>query len=179
MAITNHERIGKALEILNKGLLPFVEQELQAHFGDNWLEAVRESFRKDHVHVTKQGAVKWDTQAILGVMLNHWNTVFAKTLAHADRSLVFELKETRNKWAHQNGFSSDDTYRALDSMHRLLQSVAAPEAEELARQKQQLLRVSFEEQARGQTRKTIALEIEGVESVGLKPWRTTWSSREG
>ncbi len=30
MAITNHERVGKALEHLNTGLRPFVERELKA-----------------------------------------------------------------------------------------------------------------------------------------------------
>ena len=30
MAITNHERVGKALELLRDGLAPFVERELQA-----------------------------------------------------------------------------------------------------------------------------------------------------
>jgi len=30
MAATNHERVGKALELLNRGLMPFVERELRA-----------------------------------------------------------------------------------------------------------------------------------------------------
>ncbi len=30
MAITNHERIGKAMEWLRAGLAPFVEREVQA-----------------------------------------------------------------------------------------------------------------------------------------------------
>ena len=30
MAITNHERVGKALELLREGLAPFVERELEA-----------------------------------------------------------------------------------------------------------------------------------------------------
>ncbi len=51
MAITNHERVGKALELLKAGLAPFVE-----------------------------------------------------------RSLLSELRDQRNKWAHQQTFSSDDAY---------------------------------------------------------------------
>ena len=31
MAITNHERVGKALELLREGLLPFVERELSSN----------------------------------------------------------------------------------------------------------------------------------------------------
>ena len=30
MAITNHERVGKALDLLNSGLMPFFERELTA-----------------------------------------------------------------------------------------------------------------------------------------------------
>jgi hypothetical protein len=33
MAVTNHERVGKALDLLKDGLAPFVERELKADFG--------------------------------------------------------------------------------------------------------------------------------------------------
>lgn len=42
-----------------------------------------------------------------------WNDVFRRTLGAAERSLLSELR--RNTWAHQQAFSSDDAYRALDS----------------------------------------------------------------
>jgi hypothetical protein len=38
MAQSNHERVGKALEILNKGLLPFIEREMQIVYGARWLQ---------------------------------------------------------------------------------------------------------------------------------------------
>ena len=34
MATTNHERVGKALELLKGGLGPFVEREFASIFGD-------------------------------------------------------------------------------------------------------------------------------------------------
>ena len=34
MALTNHERVGKALELLKTGLLPFIERELKAKYGN-------------------------------------------------------------------------------------------------------------------------------------------------
>jgi len=37
MALSNHERVGKALDILNAGLRPFVERELQAAYGKEWV----------------------------------------------------------------------------------------------------------------------------------------------
>jgi len=36
MAITNHERVGKALELLTGGLQPFVERELKNVDAPNW-----------------------------------------------------------------------------------------------------------------------------------------------
>jgi hypothetical protein len=38
MALSNSERIGKGLELLKAGLIPFVEQELKAVYGDEWKE---------------------------------------------------------------------------------------------------------------------------------------------
>ena len=34
MAITNHERVGKALELLKEGLGPFVEREFKSTYKD-------------------------------------------------------------------------------------------------------------------------------------------------
>ncbi|MGB9625312.1 MAG: Swt1 family HEPN domain-containing protein [Phycisphaerae bacterium] len=170
MAITNHERVGKALELLNAGLKPFVERELKAALGEKWEEAAREGQREDRSG-RKAPKLHWDTQTLLGVMWNHWNDVFNKTLGTAERSLVSELRDTRNKWAHQEAFSSDDAYRALDSIARLLTAVSAGEAEEIEKQKQELLRVRFEQQRRAEMRKTAVAGVEGKPASGLKPWR--------
>ena len=114
---------------------------------------------------------RWDTQAILAIIWDHWNDVFRNTLGQAERSLVNELREVRNKWAHQEPFSTDDAYRALDSLVRLLKAVSAPEAEEVDTQRQELLRVRFEEQARRETRRAAVAPVEGRPAGGLKPWR--------
>ena len=97
--------------------------------------------------------------------------MFRNTLGQAERSLVNELREVRNKWAHQEPFSTDDAYRALDSLVRLLKAVSAPEAEEVDTQRQELLRVRFEEQARRETRRAAVAPVEGRPAGGLKPWR--------
>src|SRR6266700_4147346 len=92
--------------------------------------------------------------------------------AWAKRSLVSEMREVRNKWAHQEPFSTDDAYRALDSVQRLLTAVsAADQATEVERQKQELLRIRFEDQARKEVRKAAVAPIEGQPTVGLRPWR--------
>jgi len=42
MAITNRDRVGKALEILGDGLSSFVERELRAVLANKWQEAFSE-----------------------------------------------------------------------------------------------------------------------------------------
>src|SRR5262249_29115381 len=57
------------------------------------------------------------------------------------------------------------------SVHRLLVAISAPEATEVYKQKQELLRVRFEEQARRETKKAAVAPIEGQPVAGLRPWR--------
>jgi len=137
MAKSNHGRVGDALELLNRGLRPFVERELQAMHGDQWQEMVAQTLREDRgaVKATKKDEISWDTHSLLTVMWDQWNAVFRNTLGHTERSLVSELRDVRNRWAHQTPFSSDDAYRALDSIGRLLTAISAPEAKELEEQK--------------------------------------------
>jgi len=100
---------------------------------------------------------------------NTWTEVFRNTLGKAERSLVTELIDTRNRWAHQTPFSGDDADRALDSANRLLTAVSAPEADEVGKMKMELRRQIFEEQSRSERRKgsTIESQVTGT----LTPWR--------
>src|SRR5205085_2476149 len=97
--------------------------------------------------------------------------VFRLTLGPAERSLLSELRDHRNRWAHQEAFSSDDAYRALDSAGRLLGAVAAPQSSDVDKIKMELLRLRFDEQARSEKRKSAGTAIEGAVASGLKPWR--------
>lgn len=133
------DRIARALDLLTQGVSPFVERELQAFYRDNWQEAARGSFREDRgVAINKGEQIRWDTHSLLTVMWDQWNGVFRTKLGHAERSLVSELREYRNRWAHQQQFSFEDTYRILDSVERLLTAVSAPEAD-LVRQERRTL----------------------------------------
>jgi len=172
MAISNHERVRKSLELLNKGLMPFIEREMKAAHGDRWMQIAQQTLGDiRHQQFQKEGP-KWDTQAILSVMWDNWNTVFNKVLSQSERTLVSELKSIRNKWAHQEAFSTDDTYRAIDSCGRLLISVsAAEEAAEMERQKQEILRIRFDEQRKKEENRAAVAPIEGKPMAGLKPWR--------
>ncbi len=172
MAISNQDRINKALEVFNKGLAPFVEREMQNHFGDEWQTKIRENLNDKLFEMNAQAKLlQWDSSSLIGTMLGFWNEVFSKTLGNSDRSLVFEIKDARNRWAHQQQISLDDAYRALDSMQRLLVAVNSPEAEELDNQKHQIMRQRYEAQSRKEMRKAVETPIESHTNGGLKPWR--------
>jgi hypothetical protein len=170
MAITNHERIGKAMELLMVGLAPFVERELRDVFGNDSLTQARRIMGEDRLLANKSLS-EWDATALLKLMWESWNEVFRRVLGFAERSLISELRDVRNKWAHQQPFSTDDAYRGLDSVGRLLTAVSAPQADEIEKIKMELLRLRFDEQVRGEKRKSAGTAIESAASINLKPWR--------
>jgi len=173
MATTNYDRVTKVMDLLKTGLQPFVEREMKAQHSQLWLVEARASVAETQAHLFSDSAEpEWDAASLLAVMWNQWEKVFRKTLGRAERSLISELREVRNKWAHQNAFSSDDAYRALDSAGRLLSAVTAtPQVDEVEKLKTELLRVRFDEQVRSEKRKTAGTPIEGAASANLKPWR--------
>ncbi len=80
MAITNYERVGKALEQLKIGLGPFAGREIKAAIAANSLtmDKVR-GFVEDPMLANKP-IEEWDTSALLKLMWDTWHEVFKKTL---------------------------------------------------------------------------------------------------
>jgi predicted AAA+ superfamily ATPase len=173
MAITNHERVGKAMELLREGLLPFVERELKTEYGEEtWFEETKRTLTQQQLKfVEKKGKPEWDVAMLLTVLWNNWEKVFRKILGRGDRSLVSELTDARHKWAHQQAFSTDDAYRVMDSIGRLLTAVSAPQSTELDKMKMELLRLRFDEQVRGERRKAGGSLVETAAAGALPPWR--------
>ena len=104
MAITNHERVGKAMESLKGGLAPFVSREfINQHKGQTArvLQQILDAPPQD----PKKPFHDMDTAALLKVMWESWNEVYRNTLGRAERTLVAELRDIRNRWAHQGSFS--------------------------------------------------------------------------
>lgn len=170
MAITNHERVGKALELLKSGLRPYIERELRARYGGRWGAEAKALLNDTRLSGPGSDALN-DVAASLVIMDRTWADIFRNTLGKAERSLVNEIIDVRNRWAHQNPFSSDDTDRALDSIARLLTAVSAPEAADVEKMKMELRRVIFDEQMRREKRKGSGTAIEGPATGALKPWR--------
>src|SRR2546425_1102577 len=171
MAMTNHERVGKALDLLKSGLGPFIQRELTSVYKDRALIEARRLLPVDDRLNSNRPIDQWDAAVLLKVMWDAWNDVFGRTLGRAERSLVQELRDWRNKWAHQEPFSSDDADRALDSMARLLTAISAVQADEVGKMKMELRRLTFDEQVRSEKRKAGGSLIEAASTGTLKPWR--------
>lgn len=163
MAVSNRDRIGKALELLTQGLKPFVNRELASTYKNQWRSVVKQ-----------EGAdpSNMDAYALLKIMRGHWNEVFKNVLGNTERTIVHELYDVRNEWAHQGKFSYDDAYRALDSVERLLRAVSAPDQAAQVEALKQDLRVRWvQQEAAEQVRRQSLAPIRSRAAGGLKPWR--------
>ncbi|NNN09184.1 MAG: ATP-binding protein [Acidimicrobiaceae bacterium] len=171
MATTNRDRINRTLDLLRDGLGPFVERELLRVSKVDVTTLAERYLPDDRINRGKPPH-EWDTGTLLKAMWDTWQSVFHTPLGHSERSLVSELRNVRNNAAHQQTFSFDDTYRALDSAERLLNAVSAAEqADEIARSKAELLRLRHEEQSRTERKKATEATVSSQGSVQLPPWR--------
>ena len=170
MAITNRDRVDRALELLRQGLAPFVESEVGTMDPADRRALIARVGSDDRL-ITNRPFAQWDVAALLKLMWEGWRDLFSLSLGHAERAIVSELREYRHRWAHQQPFSYDDTYRVMDSVERLLTAVSAPQAAEVQKLKMELLRLRFDEQVRGEKRKNAGGAIETVALHHLKPWR--------
>lgn len=167
MALSNRDRIGRAFELLAAGLGPYVDRRMRAvsQSGDGWLRAWVSSATPP----IRSEVSLADPALQLRVMAESWDVAFRPELARSDRNLVFELRDVRNRWAHNDAFTVDDAYRGLDSIERLLTAVDASEATEVGRAKEDLMRARYEAQARRAEPRADAMLTEPA--AGLKPWR--------
>lgn len=171
MAITNHERVGKAMDLLKAGLGPFVDREFQSALNQGKVTAEILAPFTDDPKLGNKPPSEWDVSPLLRMMWDTWNAIFRTTLGFAERSLVSELRNHRNAWAHQETFSSDDAYRVFDSAGRLLSAISATQADDIEKMKMELLRLRFDEQVRGEKRKAGGSLIDISVGGALKPWR--------
>jgi hypothetical protein len=167
VALSNRERVGKAFELVATGLAPYVERRMRAvsRSGKDWVrEFVERSSPPIRGNVSTQ-----DPAFLLRVIVDAWDRGFSSELSKTDRNLVFELRDVRNKWAHNEAFTVGDAHRALDTAERLLGSIDAREAIEIGRSRDELMRLHYETQARRAAPTSEALLTQPA--GGLRPWR--------
>jgi hypothetical protein len=140
----NKELVDKALEeILVPGLKPFIQRQMKKAYGKNWLQDARGCLQDYHF---EGDDLKWkDPQVVLQLISYQWDKAFyvRQKFDRFERSLVNELLEVRNEVKHNDlqKFDNDYTFRALDSMARLLAATDAKKAaQEIEQQKEEFRR---------------------------------------
>lgn len=178
MRISNHERIGKGLQILRGGLLPYALRELKSAYKERWWEsgvkpvlsntAGRDAWTDSGSPEERFAGL--DIQALLAVMWENWNDVFENDLGHIGRGYVSEVRKAGSAWAQQQPFSPEDAFRALDTMTRLLEIMHGPGVEELRALSRTMMFQQVEAESKRELQKSAAAVSNGT-AQGLRPWR--------
>ncbi|GGL28051.1 Swt1 family HEPN domain-containing protein [Planomonospora parontospora] len=169
MALSNRDKIGRGLEILGKGLEPFVDMmmDMATPGSGDWVKLIEA--RDAQKHGTNKVYEKTDVRFLLRVMTEEWK-VFKDRLSRVEQNFPSELREVGNKWAHTKPFSADDTYRALDTMERLLTAIGAMDrADEVRKLRLDHQRSLYDSEARKVAQSMSSMPI--IEATGVRPWR--------
>lgn len=96
IAVSRHAVVAEIFELLAHNLGPFIDERMAIHFEDepSWAEAAANRLGRPAEH----GAT--DPFFQLLVLRRFWGPVFAEFYQHDLRSLIGELIEVRNQWAH-------------------------------------------------------------------------------
>ncbi|MCF2525903.1 Swt1 family HEPN domain-containing protein [Yinghuangia soli] len=173
MALTNNEKVLRGFDQLLGGMRPWVDMRMsaQAPAGKDWVESVAAE------DAAKFGTSKTysrdDVRFLLRLVTERWK-VFEKDLSRPQSALASELRETANAAHHGEKFSSNDTYRALDTIERLLTVIGATdEADAVAKVRMEHQREVFEKQTRNRVaRESQAVKVTGMQAgTAIKPWR--------
>lgn len=105
--------VSEGLFSLAVGLRPYVESRVRCVYRDAGLAT---------------DVLTWDSQALMVFMWDRWNDLFRNELSFVERSLISELRDFRNRWAHQDYLEESDVYRVLDDIERLLKAVNSAES---------------------------------------------------
>jgi uncharacterized protein len=171
MAKSTRQYVFEGMELLPAALIPFVEKRLESSLTGHWQVQVSEKL--PGLKPNGKGQVNWDQSALLNAMDRFWMEAFKTVLGRAERSIVNELVDVRNKLSHNEPFTYDDAERALDSMRRLMDAISAGEvSEQLSKMRDTILRTKFTELQRNEERrKSQKLDISVETVAGLLPWR--------
>jgi len=123
MAKSTRQYVFEGMELLPEALTPFVEKRLESALKGHWQVQVLEKL--PGLKPNRDGHITWDQAALLNAMDRFWMDAFKTVLGRAERSIVNELVDVRNKLSHNESFTYDDAERALDSMRRLMEAISA------------------------------------------------------
>ncbi|WP_431796044.1 Swt1 family HEPN domain-containing protein [Microbacterium enclense] len=143
MTIDTRQIIGGSVDDLAEGLRPFIERVFAERLpdGQSWVQIVAHEDElagrpTAHHHANDVGLML----RVMTEKLGNLGYPFDGHLSRQAANWASEMREVRNKHAHQVEFSPAETYRALDSAELLLREVgAADEAQRIAARKPAVL----------------------------------------
>lgn len=143
MAIETRQIIGGSVDDLAEGLRPFIERVFAERLpdGPSWVQILAHKDElagrpTSHHHANDVGLML----RVMTEKLGNLGYPFDGHLSRQATNWASELREVRNKHAHQVEFSLAETYRALDSAELLLREVGADvEAQRIAARKPAVL----------------------------------------
>ncbi|OBG23495.1 DNA helicase [Mycolicibacterium celeriflavum] len=134
-----HAAIGETINLLIGGLTPFVQRVMSAALppGVPWPEVLR---RKDAASGRRTGEYRiGDLSLMLRAMterLGDMGYPFSHHMSRQAQNYASELRDVRNRWAHNETFTAAEAYRAIDTAELLLRAIGAEnEASQVAQLK--------------------------------------------
>jgi Swt1-like HEPN len=107
-----HVRVGKVLLIVQAALRPFVIEQMNDRYGENWPEMANPlggSQTKD---------AQFDVYALLKIIIDQWRELFFSVFSNRSaRSVVGAALDVRNRHAHAS--RPFDDFEALDALSDL------------------------------------------------------------
>lgn len=175
MALSNRDRVGQMFEVLAPELDEFIQKSVGPDIAADaiWTSLVelRDTTKgitgKQYSRTDPQVQLRMITQGIANQVKKGWYP-FSAHLSQAQMSLASELFGVRNSWAHNDPFSNDDAYRALDTAERLLKAISSGSAaDQVQKLRLDLRRVTADKD----DKKTVKNAVVNATSAGLPAWR--------
>ncbi|MFA9430731.1 dynamin family protein [Egicoccus sp. AB-alg2] len=120
VAETPRETVDRILIALAAELAPLAERRLRPHYEgrDDWLQ--RANAR--HGKPDRTAAIN-DPAAVISAILGTWDQVWKPLAKHrSTRSYLHEVRDVRNRWAHNQPLDWGDVRRLNDTAFRILES---------------------------------------------------------
>ncbi len=103
---------------------------MRSEYKDRWLEKARLSLADFRASYT--GGVNLDVQALIRIATDRQHQALYNALSPRERTYLHELRDVRNRHAHQNQFEERDVERALDTLELFLKTIQSPELARIA-----------------------------------------------
>lgn len=175
MAPSNRQRIGHMFELIAPALDSFIASVVGSELGgaSSWTalveakDAKNGTAGKEYSTTDPQVQLRMLTENIPHQVRPGWFP-FDGQLSPLHKAYAGELRDVRNKWAHNGSFSDDDAYRALDTAERLLAAIGTPGvADQVSTLRRDLRRVTADRD----DKRVLKTAVTNPESAGLRPWR--------